>query len=193
MITTKYGIRNKITNILLTLNIEAESIVENEFSSRIEYGYSLSTDASLNPWTTDNIEYAVFALMEPTTYEWNGTEDPYSKYTTEFYEIVAIHSFDNTLQVITTDNVIQSVFEIINDIEEYITISHSRPDGMFNKDIVKNSITNFHDNQKSFKNTMYIFCNVWAYLKHKNRIPENKINIATFTKLIQNSLNEVIK
>lgn len=193
MITTKYGIRNKKTKALLTLNIEADTITENEFSSRIEYGYSLDDDSTLNPWTTDNIEYAIFALMEPTNYEWNGAEDPYSKYTTVLYEVVAIHSFDNTLQVITTDNVTQSIFDIVHDINEYITITHCNADGLFNKNTVNEAISNYNLDSKSFKNTMYIFANAWGHLKHKNRTPNLKIDIATFTKLIQESLNEVIK
>ena len=186
MITTTFALRNKKT--LSLLKLELNVITFEDGGTQTEREYTVEPHGDLPIWETDNLSYAVLAKNGYPTY--SSLELPaLSCIKPDEVEVVAVHRLNGTHKVITSDNIPQSIFEFISDMEEYIKLRYADQQGNASTNDYALTLMKYKEDNNSFKIDSYTFTTVWNILDNIGKIPK----IIPDKKLFIISLNETLK
>ena len=195
MFHRSFAIRQISTQILLRLELEIDIWGGNNDSIEHEINYNICQYGDLPVWTTENLYDAISVLNNYKTAKTQYVPQLNYKNSNDF-EIVTVDTLNNSHTLVSSDNVPQSVFTFVKDMEEFLTIRHSIPDGTTNNEAAYTlfmAINDYNNTKDSYTIDSYSLEVVWRNLTTQNRIPDIPFNIQAFKKSLNDSLNELAK
>lgn len=179
MINTNYAFRNKKNGQLLSLDIDIEEEHELNGDCQQVKSHEIGFNGEYGRWTTDKIENVLFLKdLEFSNY---SLEHPRLKVKKDDIEIVAIHSC-NGFEIITTENVPQSLFVYFKNLDEVIRFSTVRSDFKYDENHAEDTAIKYENNE--YHLDIYNFNCAWFYLVYLGRFQEIKITKNEFLSLI---------
>ncbi len=190
MLNVKFAIRNKTSQELLNLTIDTEQW-EDGLSIQTSTDYELENDGQNGLWQTDSLFDALVVLSEISK---QNTEDyPRIYNQAKNLEIVAIHSFANTVQVVTNQDVPQDIHAFItnDDVLRANTTSFYGEFDEYRYNALKaesEQTNNIEQPLKMEYGTVYVLGQI---LNKENRIPVIEPNLSLIKEACTNCLESL--
>lgn len=190
MLNVNFALRNKTTQELLNLEITTESW-DDGMCIQSSSEYSIENDGNNGLWTTDSLFNALAVLSSLSSI--NTEEYPRIYNEAKNLEIVAIHSFSDMIQAVTSDNVPQNIHDFITS-DDIIIAKSTSFYGEFDEykyNLLKAELEKGENTKNTLKmeySTVYV---LGETLKKANRIPVIEPDVALIQSVCTNCLESL--
>jgi hypothetical protein len=169
---TTFAIQNTKTLELLTLNAETGYYTDfdGDSSVQITTEYSIDSHGDLGVWETPDLWAALLVKEFRQSGDWASKDTPDCSLSST--RIVAVHRLNDTVKVISDDDVPQSIFDLIDGMEEFLKLDSYNSEFVFCELTYTSKKIAYENNPKDTKINGYNMSRVYSVLEHLERLPE---------------------
>jgi hypothetical protein len=169
---TTFAIQNTKTRELLRLNVETGYYTDfdGDSSVQITTEYSIDSHGDLGVWETSDLWAALLVKEFRQSGDWASKDTP--DCSDPCIRIVAVHRLNDTVKVISDEDVPQSIFDLIDGMDEFLKLDSYSSEFVFCELTYTSKKISYENNPKDIKVNGYNMSRVCTVLEHLERLPE---------------------